>query len=86
MPRAFNEGITDEKGHHDLFLWGFAVGVVGIVVLAFYAVYQGHPPSLRDFGESIGWLTGGSGAGYGLKRGGEKYGSIPTVGVDFPKD
>lgn len=69
------EGFTDEKNDHDAFLLGYGIGLLGIMVLTGYAIYQGKPPTLLDFSQSIGWLTGGCGLGYGVKRGGEKYAS-----------
>lgn len=79
MPHWLKQGFTDEKNDHDAFLLGYGIGLAGIVVLTSAAVFQGHPPSLTEFAQSFGYLTGGCGLGYGIKRAGEKYASPPST-------
>lgn len=68
----FKEGFTDEQNAHDAFLLGYGIGLLGIMVLVGYGLWTGQPPKLLDFAQSLGWLTTGSGIGYGIKRAGEK--------------
>jgi len=53
---------------HDIARWSWFLSFFAILLGAGYELIQGHLPSLRDFAESIGIISGAHGAAVMLKK------------------
>jgi hypothetical protein len=53
---------------HDIARWSWMLSFFAIVIGAGYEIIQGHLPTLRDFAESIGIISGAHGAAVMLKK------------------
>jgi hypothetical protein len=53
---------------HDIARWSWVLSFFAVVLGAGYELVQGHLPSLRDFAESIGIISGAHGAAVLMKK------------------
>lgn len=53
---------------HDIARWSWLLSFFAIVIGAGYELVQGHLPSLRDFAESIGIISGAHGGAILMKK------------------
>lgn len=66
---------------HDIARWSWMLSFFAIVVGAGYEIIQGSLPTLRDFAESIGIISGAHGAAVMLKKDAEPKEQIDVKDV-----
>jgi hypothetical protein len=70
MPhRILNDLLTGaDNKTHDIARWSWFLSFFAILLGAGYELVQGHLPSLRDFAESVGIISGAHGAAVMMKK------------------